>query len=88
MSDIDLSEVMPLLGSTISRLGTLSDNKHGQSLSDFLKVIHPESDLDGLCTFDYRGHSIKDSSKQRQEAVNACHQFVTSAIKSLNEVFR
>ena len=52
-SDIDYSEVTPLLSSTISQLERLRDEKSGQSLAQFLEVVPPEpqTDDDGYILF-------------------------------------
>lgn len=67
----------------------LRDEKNGQSLKKFLDEVptEPQVNDDGLFVFDYKGHTMRDSLKQRQEAVSICEQFVTGMVKSLNSRF-
>lgn len=44
-------------------------------------------DSSGLCNFDFKGHCIRDSSKQRAEAVSACEKFVSGVIDNLRDRF-
>ena len=88
-SDIDFSSVNPLLHSTVSVLERLRDSKDGTVLSSFLQQApsSPSVDSSGLCTFDFKGHCIRDSSKQRAEAVSACEKFVSGVIANLRDRF-
>ncbi|KAH3739979.1 hypothetical protein DPMN_046671 [Dreissena polymorpha] len=67
----------------------MKDEKSGDKLSKFLKEVpsEPQIDKDGLCTFDFRSHTIKDGATQRQEARSVCVKFVENMLKSLNERF-
>ncbi|KAH3879156.1 hypothetical protein DPMN_003058 [Dreissena polymorpha] len=87
--DLCYSEVTPLLTATIQTLEHLSETRSGPMLTKFLKVTPqtPEFDKDGLCTFDYEGHTITDSVKQRTEAESGCTQFLNNMVKSLNSRF-
>ncbi|XP_045215333.2 zinc finger protein 862-like [Mercenaria mercenaria] len=87
--DLQYSEVSPLLTSPISMLEDLRDSKSGERLQGFLKVApaEPTLDSDGLFTFEFEGHTIRDSEKQRTESVNVCDQFVDRMVKSLNDRF-
>ena len=86
--DIDYAEVSPLLSSTVQRVEELGTTP-GQMLSGFLKVVpsEPQQDSDGLQTFEFQGHTIRDSEKQRLEAMSICGQFLTGMVKSLQERF-
>ena len=88
-SDLDFSEVTPLLSSTIKNIENLQDTKNCERLDSFLASVPsvPQLDEDGLCTFQFENHCIRDSDKQRSEAASVCEKFVTSLIKSLNERF-
>jgi hypothetical protein len=35
----------------------------------------------GLCTFQYKGHTIRDSAQQKSESSSACSQFVSIVIE-------
>jgi len=41
----------------------------------------------GLCTFQYKGHTIRDSAQQRSESSSACSQFVSIVIDNLRSRF-
>ncbi|XP_052706729.1 zinc finger protein 862-like [Crassostrea angulata] len=88
-SDIDFSSVNPLLHSTVSVLERLRDSKDGNVLSSFLQQApsSPSFDSSGLCTFDFKGHCIRDSSKKRAEAVSACEKFISGVIANLRDRF-
>ena len=87
--DLDFTEVTPLLRSTIDCVNDFRVEKNGQMLTKFLSQVsaEPQVDVDGLVTFQFQGHTIRDSSKQRDEAVKVCDQFVTGVVKSLNVRF-
>ncbi|XP_053372821.1 uncharacterized protein LOC128546379 [Mercenaria mercenaria] len=87
--DLDFTEVTPLLRSTIDCVSDLQVKKNGQKLTEFLDQVPSESqvDADGLVTFQFQCHTIRDSSKQRDEAVKVCDQFVTGLVKSVNVRF-
>ena len=88
-SDIDFSSVNSLLNSTVSVLERLRDSKDGTVLSSFLQETpsSPSLDPSGLCTFEFKGHTIRDSSKQRDEAISACEKFVSGVIVNLRDRF-
>ena len=69
-SDIDFTEVKPLLLSTVEVLEGLRSG-----LSQF--PSQPSLDSSGLCTFVFQGHTIRDGAQQRSEAASACSQFVS-----------
>ena len=80
-SDIDFTEVNPLLLSTVDVLeGHKSES--GPNTSLFLSQVPAQPILDsmGLCTFQYKGHTIRDSAQQRSESSSACSQFVSIVI--------
>jgi hypothetical protein len=88
-SDIDFSSVNPLLHSTVSVLERLKDSKDGAVLSAFLKQVpsSPCVDASGLCTFEFQGHTLRDSAKQREEAVSACDKFIVGVMENLKDRF-
>ncbi|XP_052223995.1 uncharacterized protein LOC127839652 [Dreissena polymorpha] len=49
--------------------------------------VEPRTGDDGLETFEFQGHTIRDSSKQRQEAVSICDSFSAGIIRSMNDRF-
>ncbi|XP_048763590.2 zinc finger protein 862-like [Ostrea edulis] len=87
-SDIDFTEVNPLLLSTVEVLEGLRSGSGG-NLSQFLNQVPetPEVDSVGLCTFEFKGHNIRDSAQQRSEASSACSQFVGLVIDNLRSRF-
>ena len=80
-SDIDFTEVNPLLLSTVEVLEGLK-SESGPNTSLFLSQVPAQPILDsmGLCTFQYKGHTIRDSAQQRSESSSACSQFVSIVI--------
>ncbi|KAJ8314504.1 hypothetical protein KUTeg_006654 [Tegillarca granosa] len=88
-SDIDFVEVNPLLQSTVEVLRRLRDSKSGDNLVQFCKMAPPEPVVDemGTCSFQFRGHTIRDSASQRSEAVSACEIFVSNVIDNLKDRF-
>ncbi|KAJ8303661.1 LOW QUALITY PROTEIN: hypothetical protein KUTeg_018771 [Tegillarca granosa] len=88
-SDLDFSQVNPLLSSTIVVLENLRDSKCGSVLAEFLSVVpsEPMLDSDGLYTFQFKGHTIRDSAQQRKEAVSSCEAFVDHTVSNLKERF-
>ena len=87
--NLNFSEVMPLLKTTIERLERLRDEKKGEVLARFLEIVpeSPQTDHDGLVTFQFHGHTIRDSLAQRIESDKHCSQFITMMVKSLQERF-
>ena len=77
-SDIDFTEVKPLLLSTVEVLEGLR-SESGCNISRFLSQFpsQPSLDSSGLCTFVFQGHTIRDGAQQRSEAASACSQFVS-----------
>lgn len=88
-SDLDFSQVDPLLCSTITVLEGPMDSKSGSVLSELVSAVpaEPTLDSDGLFTFEFHGHTIWDGIKQHQEAVSACEAFVTHTVESLRARF-
>ena len=43
----------------------------------------PSLDPSGLRTFEFKGHAIRDSSKQRDEGISACEKFFSAVIVNL-----
>ncbi|XP_053386200.1 uncharacterized protein LOC128550685 [Mercenaria mercenaria] len=86
-SDLDFSEVMPMLHSTIDRVEHLGSKKDGTYLSGFISQVpdEPQVGEDGLTTFEYQGHTIRDGEKQ--DAVSVCDKFVAGMIRSMNDRF-
>ena len=82
-TDIDFSSVNSLLNATVYVLERLRDSKDG---TDVLSSS-PSLDPSGLCTFEFKGHTIRDSSKQRDEAVSVCKKFVSAVIVNLRDRF-
>ena len=60
-----------------------------KKLAEFLKVVpgKPQVDSGDLETFEHCGHTIKDSEKQRKEALSICNQFLNGIVSSLHERF-
>jgi hypothetical protein len=60
--DLCYSEVTLLLTATIQTLEHLSETRSGLMMKTFLKVTPqtPETDKDGLFTFEYEGHTMTD----------------------------
>jgi len=87
-SDIDFTEVNPLLLSTVEVLEGLR-SESGCNISRFLSQVpsQPSLDSSGLCTFDFQGHTIRDGAQQRSEAASACSQFVSIVIDNLKARF-
>ncbi|XP_060571778.1 E3 SUMO-protein ligase KIAA1586-like isoform X2 [Ruditapes philippinarum] len=88
-SDLDFSEVTPLLRSTVAKVESLGSKKDGTCLSKFLSQVphEPQVGDDGLMTFQYQGHTIRDGEKQRQEANSICDKFVKGMVRSMNDRF-
>jgi hypothetical protein len=87
-SDIDFTEVNPLLHSTVEVLENLRFES-GSNISRFLSEIPAEPSLDsaGLCTFEYKGHTISDNAKQRSEAALSCAKFIDIVVDNLKARF-
>nr|XP_022317923.1 zinc finger protein 862-like [Crassostrea virginica] len=88
----DLTLTFPLSilsNSTVSVLERLRDSKDGTVLSSFLQETpsSPSLDPSGLRTLEFKGHTIRDSSKQRDEAISACEKFVSGVIVNLRDRF-
>ena len=62
--DLDFTEVTPLLRSTIDCVDNLGVEKNGNKLTEFLSQVfsEPQVDVDGLFTFQFQCHIIRDSS--------------------------
>lgn len=88
-SDLDFSDVTPMLQSTIERIERLGSKKDGTYLRKFMSQVptEPQVGEDGLTTFDFQGHTIRDGAKQREEAVSACDKFITGMVRSMNDRF-
>ncbi|KAJ8299937.1 hypothetical protein KUTeg_021456 [Tegillarca granosa] len=65
-TDINFTEVNPVMHSTVATLVKIRDCKSGSVL---------------------QRHTIRDSAKQRQEAVSACEHFVTEVVENLRDRF-
>jgi len=78
----------PLLLSTVEVLEGLK-SESGPNTSLFLSQVPAQPILDsmGLCTFQYKGHTIRDSAQQRSESSSACSQFVSIVIDNLRSRF-
>ncbi|KAH3696033.1 hypothetical protein DPMN_083495 [Dreissena polymorpha] len=63
--DLCYSEVTLLLTAIIQTLEHLSETRSGLMMKKILKVTPqtPETDKDGLFTFEYEGHTITDKQK-------------------------
>ncbi|KAH3872482.1 hypothetical protein DPMN_035698 [Dreissena polymorpha] len=85
--DLNFAEVHPLLTGTIDSLAKLKDGKSGDKLSKCLSQVPSEPRIDGLCIFEFQGHTIRDGVNHRQEASSVCVKFVDNMLKSLNEGF-
>jgi len=89
-SSISFTEIDPLLQSTVDVLVSLRDDqKCGQNLSRFLQIApsEPVVDDNGLFTFEFRSHTIRDSISQRSEAVSSCGAFVSKVVENLRDRF-
>ncbi|KAJ8318970.1 hypothetical protein KUTeg_004061 [Tegillarca granosa] len=71
-SDINFTAVHPLLHSTVGVLEDMATSGSGSYICEFLSKVpsQPCQDETGLCTFEYKGHTIRDSQQQRSEAVS------------------
>lgn len=87
--NINYAEVTPLLTTTVETLEELRDSKSGEMLGKFLNSApaEPKLDADGLYTFQFGPHTIRDGGNQRVEAEKVCTQFITNMVKSLNDRF-
>ena len=87
-SDIDFTDVNPLLHSTVEVLENLRFES-GSNISRFLSEIPAEPSLDsaGLCTFEYKGHTISDNAKQSSEAALSCAKFIDIVVDNLKARF-
>ena len=88
--DVNFASVCSLLESTVQNVRSLC-NGSGRNLSAFLKSI-PETPVEsalipGQYEFEYDGHILKDSYKQRQEAESICRQFIESILINLESRF-
>lgn len=88
-SDINFTAVHPLLHSTVGVLEDMATSGSGSYICEFLSKVpsQPCQDETGLCTFEYKGHTIRDSQQQRSEAVSVCHQFVKNVVSNLRDRF-
>lgn len=87
-SELDFTEVNCLLHSTVQVLDKLISYP-GCNLSAFLQHAPTEPTLDksGLFTFEFQGHTVRDSLSQRSEAVRACSSFIETVKASLQSRF-
>ena len=65
-----MTYVNPLLESTVAVFEQLK-NTQGEYISMFLNSVplEPQTDLLGLQTFEFKGHTIRDSTSQKVEMV-------------------
>ncbi|KAJ8300973.1 hypothetical protein KUTeg_022492 [Tegillarca granosa] len=88
-SDIDFTEVNPLLHSTVEVIEDLANTCSGSNFTTFLADVPSEPSIDsaGLCAFEYKGHTIRDGATSRSEAVSACQSFVRNVVMHLRDRF-
>ncbi|KAJ8300535.1 hypothetical protein KUTeg_022054 [Tegillarca granosa] len=88
-SDIDFTEVNPLLHSTVEVIEDLANTCSGSNITTFLADVPSEPSIDsaGLCAFEYKGHTIRDGATPRSEAVSACQSFVRNVVMHLRDRF-
>ncbi|XP_052797650.1 E3 SUMO-protein ligase KIAA1586-like [Mya arenaria] len=87
--DIDFAEVNPLLATAVQTIEKVSEGKCGPRLVQFLKQVpeEPKTGDDGLETFEFHGHTIRDANKQRREAVSICESFSAGVVRSMHDRF-
>jgi len=58
-------------------------------LGKFRKAAPEEQQVgeDGTETFEFKGHTIRDSAKQRKEAVSICKSYVAGVVMSMHDRF-
>ena len=88
-SDLDFTDVNPLLEATIDTIKELKELKSGATMKKFLSAAPttPTVDGDGLTTFEFGPHTIRDGRQQRKEAVSACDSFTDLMIQNLQDRF-
>ena len=88
-SDLDFTDVNPLLEATIETIRELKESKTGSTLKKFLAAAPstPSVDDDGLTTFQFGPHTVRDGQQQRKEAQSACDTFTDLVIQNLQERF-
>ena len=88
-SDLDFTDVNPLLEATIETIRELKETKTGATLRKFVSSVPttPTEDDDGLCTFQFGPHTVRDGVQQRKEALSACDSFTDLVIQNLKQRF-
>lgn len=88
-SDLDFTDVNPLLEATIQSIRELKESKTGATLKKFLLSAPstPTEDDDGLTTFQFGPHTVRDGPQQRKEAQSACDSFADFVIQNLHQRF-
>ncbi|XP_053385860.1 zinc finger protein 862-like [Mercenaria mercenaria] len=84
-SSIDFTSVSASLETTTSEVLRLTESRQGKMMKDF-KTSVPEF----VCEngyFEFHGHMIKDSEKQREEAERCCGQFGEKVVENLKDRF-
>ena len=88
-SDLDFTDVNLLLEATIETIRELKETKTGAMLRKFVYSVPttPTEDDDGLCTFQFGPHTVRDGVQQRKEALSACDSFTDLVIQNLKQRF-
>ena len=88
-SDLDFTDVNPLLEGTIESIRELRETKTGTTLKKFISSAPstPTVDDDGLTTFQFGPHTVRDGPQQRKEAQSACETFSDLVIQNLQQRF-
>ena len=76
-SDLDFTDVNPMLEATIETIQELMETKTGATPKKFLASAPatPTVDDDGHTTFQFGFHTVRDGPQQRKEALSACDSF-------------
>ena len=84
--DLDFTDVNP---ATIQSIRDLKESKTGATLRKFLLSAPgtPTEGDDGLTTFQFGPHTVRDGPQQRKEAQSACDSFSDFVIQNLQERF-
>ncbi|XP_052264597.1 E3 SUMO-protein ligase KIAA1586-like isoform X2 [Dreissena polymorpha] len=87
--DLDFADVAPLLNSTVQTIELFSQGKWAGKLSTFLSQVpdEPQTGDDGLETFEFQGHTIRDGAQQRKEAVSIAKSFSAAMIRTIHDRF-
>jgi hypothetical protein len=85
---VDFTLVNPLLESTVTKIEEHLEFGEGPMFSKFRQEV-PKEVNEGVngCEFEFRGHVVKDSEKQRADAQGACVKFGQNLLTNLKSRF-